>query len=450
MPDPSDRDALIEQLVEQFRRQLSTELPHTDQTLDQIEDVAGRVGQQISAELQKRLAQQQANRPPRPKRQTCGCGALARYKGQQTRSLVTLHGVLPVCRAVYYCRACQKSLSPADARLGLDAGSTTTSVRQRVAYLAALLPFAQAATTLERLNQVRLSPASVERIACVVGTALRQTQCQDTQAHHADRLPEPTVRKPRRLYIGMDGVFVPLREAWKRDQSAGDLQCRYGECKLGLVYETKQDKDGQDSYVKTRAYTATLANAEAFGPLLATLAHQQGHHQTQDVVVLADGAPWIWQIAAKQFTRATQIVDFFHASAHLAQVGAARFGAAAEEAKAWLGARQAELLADDLALVLADLQAWRPRSLAHQELRRRTYGYFHDNAKRMRYKTFREQGYLIGSGVVEAGCKQVATQRMKQAGMHWRQETAEAILTLRAAQLSTYPPDLRPYCAMPA
>ena len=99
--------------------------------------------------------------------------------------------------------------------------------------------------------------------------------------------------------------------------------------------------------------------------------------------------------------------------------------------------------------MLTEILAWRARGEGKRQLRRTTYLYFVNNAHRMRYKTFLEKGYHIGSGVIEAGCKHLVTQRMKQAGMHWRQESAEAILTLRAAQLSTHPPDLRPHCALP-
>ena len=63
----------------------------------------------------------------------------------------------------------------------------------------------------------------------------------------------------------------------------------------------------------------------------------------------------------------------------------------------------------------------------------------------MRYGTFRARGYQIGSGVMEAGCKQVVAQRLDQVGMHWSQEAAEAVLALRGALLSTPPLDLRPY-----
>ena len=78
----------------------------------------------------------------------------------------------------------------------------------------------------------------------------------------------------------------------------------------------------------------------------------------------------------------------------------------------------------------------------------REIGYFTRNAERMRYGSFLKHGYQIATGVMEAACKQVVHQRLDQVGMHWRQETAEAFVALRAAVLSSSPPDLRPYCRM--
>ena len=444
-----ERDALISELLEKMRQQLETSLPDDAATFDQIEDAAGQIGRALSQDVQRRLVQQRS-RQPRPPQQDCTCGVPARYKGKQPRTLVTAHGALTYTRACYYCEGCKHTLSPLDTALHLDGGSTTTQVRLWVALLAGQLPFAQAATTLQMLTHVALSSASVERLSVTIGTALRTGEQQQAQQHQANLLPEPTSKRPKRLYVGMDGVFVPLREAYKHDKSLGDLTCRYGECKSGVVYEACQDKAGKDSRVRTHAYIATLDKVDAFGPLLGALAHQHGHHTAKEVVVLGDGAPWIWQIAAKQFTGAVQIVDFFHASEHLAKVAEARFGKDTQEGHAWLHARQEELKSDQLCQVLADLQAWKPTSVVKKQLRQSTYAYFHTNAHRMRYKTFLEAGYHIGSGVVEATCKHVVAQRLDQAEMHWRQESAEAIVALRAAQLSTCPLDLRPYCAMAA
>jgi hypothetical protein len=446
-PNP-EREALIAELVEKLRRELDTQLPEDNATLDEIEEAAGKIGRALSQDLQHQWVQRRHKQTKSPKID-CGCGGMARYKGCQNRSVVTVHGVLTYKRACYYCACCQKTLAPLDKHLGVDGGATTTQVRLWVALLASKLPFAEAATTLEMLTHVAISAASVERVSVCMGTALRGSEQKVGQAHQQNRLPEPPDKRPRRLYIGMDGVFVPLREAWKKDGSCGELECRFGECKSGVVYETFQDKTGKDRGVRTHAYVATLGKVEAFAPLIGTLAHQQGHHRGKEVVVLGDGAPWIWQIAAKQFSGAVQIVDFYHAAQHLCLLAEARFGKESKEGKAWVEERCSELKTNQIGLVLAQIKAWRPSTTSKKELRQRTYLYFYNNAERMRYQTFLERGYHIGSGVVEASCKHVIAQRLDQAGMHWREESAEAIVALRAAHLCTHPPDLRPYCAMP-
>jgi hypothetical protein len=448
MSAKSDKEAIIEAVLNQMRKQLEEDISDQDQTLDQIEETAFRIGRTTSQEIQRQVTKRQ-NKKSRPSKQTCSCGALVRYKGEQSRQMVTRNGVLTLKRACYYCGVCKKIWAPADKPLGLDGGSTTLQVREWSAYLCALLPFAQAATTLELLTRVLLSAATLERIALSVGQSLRAKQKEEAQKHHLDHLP-PSEIKPRRLYVSMDGVFAPLRDEWAKDGSRGALNCRYGECKVGVVYEALQDGQGRDHKVRTRAFVSTFESVEAFGPLLGTLAHHNGHHHAKEVVVVADGAAWIWQIAAKQFTGAVQIIDFFHACEHLANVAEGRFGKGSQEGADWLHARKEDLKQNRLITVLDEIRAWKPRTSAKRKIRRDEYRYFYKNAERMRYQTFLERGYHIGSGVMEAGCKQNVTQRLKQTGMHWREESAEAIVTLRSAQLSTRAIDLRPYCAMAA
>ena len=367
-----ERDALISELLEKMRQQLQTSLPDDAATFDQIEDAAGKIGRALSQDVQRRLVEQRS-RQPRPPKQDCTCGGLARYKGQQTRTLVTAHGALTYTRACYYCEHCKHTLSPLDTALHLDGGSTTTQVRLWVALLAGQLPFAQAATTLQMLTQVPLSPASVERLSVTIGTALRASEQQQAQQHQANYLPAPPTNAPSGGMWAWTACSCRLRAAYKHDKSLGDLTCRYGECKSGVVYEACQDNAGKDSRVRPHAYIATLDKVDAFGPLLGALAHQHGHHTAQEVVVIGDGAPWIWQIAAKQFTGAVQIVNFFHASEHLAHVAEARFGKDTQEGHDWRHARQEELKSDQLGKVLADLQAWKPTSAVKKQLRQSTY-----------------------------------------------------------------------------
>jgi hypothetical protein len=82
-----------------------------------------------------------------------------------------------------------------------------------------------------------------------------------------------------------------------------------------------------------------------------------------------------------------------------------------------------------------------PASTPWKEFRKdevdRELGYFLNNAPRMRYHWFRSRGLFVGSGVVEAGCKAVIGQRLKQSGMHWTVSGADSIITLRCAEASS-------------
>jgi Uncharacterised protein family (UPF0236) len=443
---PSERDRLIEAMVERYRAVLEQRVPRGPKTLDEIEQTVEEVSVEMERELERRILEQQESLPAWPENQArCACGALARFRQRRPRLLVTRHGEGYLERRYYYCAACRRGFAPLDQQLGLDRGVTTTQVRVWVATLGAYLPFAQAAIALEQLTGVRLGPSTVERVTVAVGASVRQANRQRSEQHRKGALAQPSL-KPQRLYIGMDGKMVPLREAWKRDGSAGELTCRWAECKAGVIYQALSGPQG-DRGVDRRAYVATLAKAAPFGQALATVAHEQGMHWAKEVVVLGDGAAWIWQIAGSQFPEATQIVDFFHASEHLWAVAREWFGPESAAAKTWVAARQQELRQDDVAGVLAALRAWKPRKAERRKLRKETLHYFASNQERMRYGTFIQHGYHIGSGVVEATCKQVVGSRLDQAGMHWREASAEAVVTLRAALLSTDYLDLRPHCA---
>jgi uncharacterized protein UPF0236 len=449
MAPDKDREALINDALAQLRKKLEQELPGDNATLDDIEEAVGKIGDALQNELQQKLLQRRS-RKPRPNQSACPtCGRAASYKGKAERRLVSAYGLVRLRRPYYYCAFCKRGHAPLDAELGLDRGSTTRKVRRWAAELAAKEPFEEATQTLFHLTGVSLSAATLERIAIGVGDGLAKAQQSQVQQYQQQRLPEPKGRRPQRLYIGMDGLMVPLREPWKKDASQGDLSCRFGECKTGVVYEAHAGKQG-DERVRTHAYCATLADVHQFAPLLATLAQNSGYGFARERVVLGDGAPWIWQLAGKHFPQALQIVDFYHACAHLASVADARFGVGTEASRAWQKVRQEELRADGVRAVLGAIAGWKPKTQEMRRLRRREFGYFRSNIERMRYGTFLSKGYHIGSGVVEAACKHVVALRLDQAGMHWRQETAEAIVRVRAALRSTYPPDLSPYCAMPA
>jgi hypothetical protein len=444
-----EREQLIDAVLTRYREVLRQRLREEPRTLAEIEQAVEDVSQVMDDELERRLLKQQ-EQPlvPEENQAACpACGGWGRYRSTEVRQLVTRHAEHRLARRRYYCRRCQQGFVPLDLALDLDRGETSLQVRLWVAEIASRLAIGEGNGLLERLTGVQLGASTFERIAVHVGTALRAAEREAAQQHQAGH-PPPVLRKPQRIYVSVDGIFAPLRDPWKKDGSLGKLHCRPGECKTAEVYEAKAGPKG-DEGVAWRAYTATFADATAFGPLVGTLAHRAGHHFAKEVVFLADGQAYNWTLAASQFPTAVQIVDFQHAVAHLFVAAQAGLGEEKAVVETWVEARKAELLDDRVAAVIAAVAALAPRTDEQRETQAREGGYFTHNAERMRYKTFLQHGYQIATGVMEAACKQVVHQRLDQVGMHWRPETAEPFVALRAALLSSAPPDLRPHCRMP-
>jgi hypothetical protein len=441
--DPTERERLIEELVERYRQTLGRQLEQDPQTLDQIEQLVEEVSIEMDRALEERLLERPEG-PPENQARCPFCPGVGRYRAVHPRTLLTRHGERTLRRRYYYCATCRQGFAPLDQRLGLDREATSTQVRLWIARRVARETFAEAAQTLAELAGLTVSPSTVARIATAVGTALRQAEQETARQHHVGRGPV-VARKPQRLYVSMDGIMAPLRNRWQRDGAAGPLVCRYGECKTAVVYEARRTPAG-DEGVLWQAYTATFGNLATFEPLLATLAHRAGHHFAREVVFLADGLPCNWRLAATQFPGAVQILDFVHATEHLYTVAKAYFGEGTSPVEPWVKARQDELFRDDVGAVVREIQDWQNLTAAQAEIQAREAQYFARNAERLRYGTFRKHGYQIASGVMEASCKRVVHQRLDEAGMHWTLPTAEAVVALRAAILSAGAPDLRPFC----
>ena len=164
------------------------------------------------------------------------------------------------------------------------------------------------------------------------------------------------------------------------------------------------------------------------------------------MVVLGDGAAWIWTLARRYFPVAVQIVDLWHVLERLGSVAEAKFGSrTSAAAKAWREQMRSHLEHDLVGVVLAELERWEPQRKAHRELREEQLTFFAGNRERMQYGTYLARGYMVGSGAIESRCKQLVQRRLHEGGMHWREQTAEAVLAIRACLHSTRPTDLTVY-----
>jgi hypothetical protein len=304
----------------------------------------------------------------------------------------------------------------------------------------AAVPFAPAAGLLADLAGVSVTTKRVERAAEVDGTAANAALERNTTAILAGEIiplpPGATV--PDMLYVAVDGTGIPMRpaETIGRAGKGPDGRAHTREAKLAAVFtQTHLDDDGHPVRdPDSTSYVATLDPVAAFARLADAEARRRGSGHIRQMIVLGDGAKWIWNMANNRWPAATQIVDLFHAREHLHEL-ADHLAFITYQPDQWRADRLAELDAGDIDAIVAAARVY-PLGEAQAAQREKDLAYFTTNAHRMRYAHFRELGMFVGSGVVEAGCKTVIGARCKQAGMHWTAHGAAAITTLRDAHTS--------------
>jgi hypothetical protein len=252
------------------------------------------------------------------------------------------------------------------------------------------------------------------------------------------------------MYIELDGILARLRRGSvpmeeKEQKRKGDV---YREIKVGAVFRAERGRErselAPEVWVDTpqagsMRYVARRSAKGGFGPLLYCLARQGGLGEAKQVVILGDGAPWIWKLVCEQFPGAVQIVDLYHAQQHVWEVAHAVFGYSSPQASTW--AQHAGTLLvhgqiEELVTAIAALPQIPPEPNESRSVPEKAVDYFTINAQRMRYPSFRAQGMHVGSGIVEAACKTVVSTRLKRAGMRWTPEGLDAILPLRTSLLN--------------
>jgi hypothetical protein len=186
-------------------------------------------------------------------------------------------------------------------------------------------------------------------------------------------------------------------------------------------------------------YAARRTTAEDFGPRVHALAREMGMMRAKQVIILADGAKWIWKLAEEQFPGAIQIVDEYHTRQHVWNVARAAFAAEADVRESWATTVIDKLTAgqvEEVIVAIERLPPMAPEPGKTHSILETEVDYFRTNMHRMRYPLFRAQGMHLGSGIAEAACKNVVATRAKRSGMRWTPQGLDAILALRTAALN--------------
>jgi hypothetical protein len=368
----------------------------------------------------------------------CGKGHQAPLVDYRSKRVQTVLATIQVRRAYYRCGVCQAGVIPKDRELDIVATSFSPGVRRLMGRVGGKEPFREGRDDLSALAGISVETKQVERVSEDVGRQIEAVSRRERGAAMSGKIvssqPIP------KLYVAMDGTGVPMvpREIKDRAGKGDNGEAKTREAKLGCVFtQTTVDNEGRpirdDS---STTYVGAIETAEAFGQRIFTEAIRRGRRFAQAVIVLGDGAPWIWNIAAEHFPGAIEIVDLYHAREHISDLAKSLYGPNTPKAHAWSAKRKDELDAGNVESIVAAMGRLRPRTPALADELRKAIGYFSTNAERMRYRQFRDLGLFVGSGVIEAGCKTIVGRRLKQSGMKWTVDGANAILAVRCCDLS--------------
>jgi hypothetical protein len=271
---------------------------------------------------------------------------------------------------------------------------------------------------LFELTGQRLSESTVERLTHQVGSVAAAEESAEAERMASWDEPSPDVR-PRRLYVAVDGTMVDHVDGWHEaktvtcywDASSGRREARYG---------------------------VRFESAEAFSSYVWSLACRCGLRDAEEVVLLGDGAAWIWERIGGLLDDATHVVDWYHAVEHLWSCGRDLHGEGHPETSTWVERMKGLLWDGNVRGILKRLQTERDRTRSPTK-RKAISGlmtYLRNQDSRLAYDQFRARGLDIGSGRVEAACKHVVGMRMKRSGMRWSHDGAQATLSLRVAWLN--------------
>lgn len=354
------------------------------------------------------------------------------------KELLTVLGPVVVKRAYYYDQGCQAGWCPKDHALDIEGTSYSSGVRRMISKVGAYRPFGLGHEDLYDLAGIRVSAKEVERISQMVGHQTESFQAAEGQASLSGKVV--SIKPVPRLYVCMDGTGVPVvkKETVGRQGKGKDGQAKTREVKLGCVFtQTGVDQKGRPVRdEESTSYTGAIEVAETFGERIYQEAMRRGMDRAGEVCVLGDGASWIWNIADEHFYGATQIVDLYHAREHYWKVAKACFGPKDERLHSWTEERCRELDDGQVEEVIKAIRQCFSLTGCDTAICEKETGYFEKNKNRMRYAEFRKRGFFIGSGVLEAGCRTVIGQRLKQSGMHWSVRGANSIIALRCCILS--------------
>jgi hypothetical protein len=376
------------------------------------------------------------------------CGQPMGYHDTRPATWIALWGRLHISAPRYRCSTCQHDRRPLLEVLGVEAGHICGWLARLLALLATVAPYELAAWLAERLLGVKVSAMGVWRVTQRLGRAAASYSEALSQYHADSQSKSASVENaPPVVVLGVDACFLGMQVRSQRRRGAGQEklpalppveQGQFRDVKTGVVLlpqERVETAPGRHSLVRRFLVTCLGDADDIFRHLYARLRELSWVGRDTVVVIVGDGAEWIWN-RASMFVRRCEILDFWHALEKAWEFARLRYGAGSAQADRWVRDLAEKLRAGKVDQVIAELKRLRPKTPESRESLQALIRHYSENATRMRYDEYLRLGYGIGSGAVESAHKQVVHARMRQAGMRWSEAGARHLLALRLLLLN--------------
>lgn len=371
----------------------------------------------------------------------------------RTKPIRTMAGEVHFLRGFGTCRSCDAIRYPADHSLGLSKDSTASPLLQEVsALLVSWMPAEQAAKASQRVCGIPLNHASLSRDARRQGERAIELRPELDRNPPAVATLGQTRPKPFTLVIQIDALNLRERDFWGQTEAKrgrGEEFTRWHWAYTATCFRLEQrcvQGRKHRAIVTERSYVATMEGVEPMMKELHAEALRRGLATAERVLVVADGAVWIWNAVEDRFPEAVQRLDLYHANSYLWAVANETFGAGSKEGRKWLKPLLKRLREDKAPELIRKLQELAPK-LKATGARKATHSaieYFSNNDKRLKYVEGERRNEPLGSGAIESTCRQVQC-RMKRCGQFWSRKGDEPLLALETYWRNGYWPQLFPH-----
>lgn len=352
------------------------------------------------------------------------------------QTYVTTAGPVRVLRTLYSAREGDPAACPMELGAGIVEGRWTPRAARQATWAVAHLTPQESEALFDQIGGMTPSKSSLDRLPKALS---ERWEAARSELERDLRRDEVVPAEATAVAVALDGVLIPMkdggRDRKRREARAEERRTKgpAGYSEVGCGTLSFHDKNGTRLKTIRFARMPQVKKADLKEMISDELAHVLEQRPRLTILKVADGARDNWEYLSEMLPLGVEVVDFFHAAEHLRRALVEAYGETSKRGLVQFEKLRTVLLEDDdgVAKVIRALRYLRDKHPQRKQIQVELT-YFRRNCERMRYAEVAALNLPIGSGVVEASCKTLVTQRMKRSGMRWLHDGGQAILTFRS------------------